>query len=175
MLDTVRTGAELLAGAGAGAGAGLGAGAAAGAGRGAGAAAGRATTAVTAGLGAEMDPCVPAAGATGWGWGCTGALATGSGKAGSGAGAGASSRLPGKASAKILSTDSSAPGAACAADTSPTGARIPAIQAVSSTRLKMNLQVEETPQNSFLSSFGCSKRSSPQIGYREQQKTGGFP
>jgi hypothetical protein len=172
VLDTVRTGAEERTGAGAGAGAGRGAGAAAGAGRGAGAAAGRATTSATDGLGAEIDPWA-AIGATGWG--CAAGFATGSGMAGAGAGAGASVRLPGRASAKILSIDSSAAAAACAADTIPTGARIPAIQAVSSTRLKMNLQVEETPQNSFLSSFGCSKRSPPQIGCGEAVKNRGFP
>jgi hypothetical protein len=128
VLDTVRAGpAAGAAGAGRGAGAGAGA-LTLGAGE-AGAAAAR--------RGEEAIELCRAGGA---------AAALG---AGAGAAAGASSdRLPGRLSAKILSTWllATEPGSAAeAADTRPTGASMPTKQAVK-TRLKMNLQLEETAE-----------------------------
>lgn len=101
----------------------------------------------------------------------------GGGGAGAGAGAGAASgRLPGRLSAKIRSTSLLAvePGSAAeAADTRPTGAMMPTKQAVK-TRLKMNLQVEETATNSFLPFRGCSKERPPKIRFEEARQLQGI-
>ena len=87
----------------------------------------------------------------------------GAGGAGAGAGAGAASgRLPGRLSAKIRSTALLAvePGSAAeAADTRPTGAMMPTKQAVK-TRLKMNLQIEETA-NKLLSRVTWMQQRTP--------------
>lgn len=151
VLDTVRAG-PAAGGAGAGRGAGAGAGALALGALGAGAAG-----AAAAGRGADAMELCRATGA---------AAALGAGGvagAGAGAAAGASSvRLPGRFSAKILSTSllaTESGSAAEAADTRPTGASMPTKQAVK-TRLKMNLQLEETA-NKLLSPVTWMQQRKP--------------